>query len=209
MGLSSLGLRPGAPRPRRPPTSGRPGPGVWSAGFQRRRRHRRENYHVCTARPMQRSDTRPHGKGLASQGGLREGQEGELGPREGPSEPGWVSPGDFGFVGPFPGQRETVLILVYIRVSGEAASLRIDPAISSQFCNLSRPGAMETILTGSRAASPTHRERGPPCANLGFNLSAQHSHRLGSLRRGLPPPARPADTLCTSSRCSHGDTAIR
>lgn len=25
--------------------------GVWSAGFQRRRRHRRENYRVCTARP--------------------------------------------------------------------------------------------------------------------------------------------------------------
>lgn len=128
-------------------------------------------------------------EGSGFPGGLREGQEGELGPQEGASEPGWVSPGDFGFVGPFPGRRETVLILVYVRVSGEATSLRLNPAISSQFCNLSKPGAMETILTGSRAASPTHRERGPPCANLGFNLSAQHSHRLGSLRRGLPPPA--------------------
>lgn len=158
--------------------------------------------------PMQRSDTRPMWEGSGFPGGLREGQEGELGPREGPSEPGWVSPGDFGFVGPFLGRQETVLILVYVRVSGEAASLRLDPAISSQFCNLSKPGAMDTVLTGSRAASPTHRERGPSGANLGFNLSAQHSHRLGSLRRGLPPPARPADTLRTSSRCSHGDTAI-
>lgn len=167
--------------------------GVWSAGFRRRCRH--ENYRVCTARP---DAAIRHQAARLQRDGRRVWLRGSWALRRAPRSlavslqvplGSWVrsrATGDGVSPGLCSGFRR-------------ATSLLRDPALSSQFGNLPQPGAGEAILMGSRAAAPTHGERRPlsptPRANLGFDLSAQHSHRRGSLRRGPPPPARPADAL--------------
>lgn len=94
-------------------------------------------------------------------------------------EPGCFSPAatvSLGFMCPFPGRQQTVLILVYVRVSGEANSPLPQSSYFYSYATFHSEAPRKTILTDSGAAPPVHKGENFYLCKFWFLISAYGIH---------------------------------